>query len=119
MVVVEGVARTLNPRLNMWTIAEPVVREWMQARLGVQGKIQHAAEGASNIGKFMGDLPTLLLRAESTAQSLSSMAHTGLKLDEDTIAKIAKEQSKQSRLTRIGVWVGALALVVIAVKMFV
>ena len=29
MVVVEGVARSLDPKLDMWTTAEPVVREWM------------------------------------------------------------------------------------------
>ncbi|MGH1352372.1 MAG: 2-polyprenylphenol 6-hydroxylase [Methyloligellaceae bacterium] len=118
MVVVEGVARTLNPRLNMWTISEPVVKEWMQAHLGVEGKLQHAAEGATSIGKFMGDLPSLLLRAESTAQSLSRMASSGLKLDDETIALIAREQSRQSRVTRIGIWVGAIALVAIAVKLF-
>ena len=29
MVVVEGVARSLDPALNMWTAAEPIAREWM------------------------------------------------------------------------------------------
>ncbi len=29
MVVVEGVARSLDPRLDMWTTAEPVVRSWI------------------------------------------------------------------------------------------
>ncbi len=119
MVVVEGVARTLNPNLNMWTIAEPVVSEWMQAKLGVEGKLQSAAEGATSIGKFMGDLPGLLLRAETTAQSLSDMASGGLKLDDDTIALIAREQSKQGRLTRLAIWMGAIALVVIAIKMVI
>src|SRR5262249_42452380 len=28
MVVVEGVARSLDPKLDMWTVAEPVVRDW-------------------------------------------------------------------------------------------
>ncbi len=31
MVVVEGVARSLDPRLDMWTTAEPVVRAWLAA----------------------------------------------------------------------------------------
>ena len=33
MVVVEGVARSFNPRLNMWLVATPVVREWMNDAL--------------------------------------------------------------------------------------
>jgi ubiquinone biosynthesis protein len=36
MVVVEGVARTLNPQFNMWAAAEPVVRSWIEERLGRQ-----------------------------------------------------------------------------------
>ena len=32
MVVVEGVARSLDPKLDMWSTAEPVVREWMDAQ---------------------------------------------------------------------------------------
>ena len=34
MVVVEGVARSLDPKLDMWTVAEPVVREWIERNLG-------------------------------------------------------------------------------------
>ncbi len=119
MVVVEGVARNLDPKLNMWTTSEPVVREWMETTLGVEGRLQDAAKGATSIGKFMGDLPSLLSRAESTAESLSNMAYSGLKLDDETIQLIAKEQAKHVRTTRLGVWVGAIALVVIAIKLFI
>ena len=34
MVVVEGVSRTLDPNLNMWKAAQPVVEEWMKDNLG-------------------------------------------------------------------------------------
>ncbi len=34
MVVVEGVARALDPKLDMWKVAEPVVREWIERHLG-------------------------------------------------------------------------------------
>ena len=34
MVVVEGVGRSLDPELNMWIAAEPVVKEWMEGELG-------------------------------------------------------------------------------------
>ena len=42
MVVVEGVARTLDPRLDMWTTAEPVVREWIERNLGPAGQLEAA-----------------------------------------------------------------------------
>jgi len=35
--VVEGVARSLDPKLYMWTVAEPVVREWIERNLGRPG----------------------------------------------------------------------------------
>ena len=47
MVVVEGVARALDPKLDMWTVAEPVVREWMERHLGPVGRIEDAAQGAA------------------------------------------------------------------------
>ncbi|MFW8695627.1 ubiquinone biosynthesis protein UbiB, partial [Mesorhizobium japonicum] len=34
MVVVEGVARTLDPAFNMWKTAEPVVGDWIAGNLG-------------------------------------------------------------------------------------
>ena len=52
MVVVEGVARSLDPKLDMWTAAEPVVREWIERNLGPVGRLEDAAEGAGEIGRF-------------------------------------------------------------------
>src|SRR5262249_29098148 len=52
MVVVEGVARTLDPKLDMWRTAEPVVREWMERHLGAAGKLESAALGAAELGRF-------------------------------------------------------------------
>ena len=115
MVVVEGVARSLNPRLNMWTTSEPVVEEWMQAKLGPEGRIQEAAEGAAVLGRFVGGLPELLARAERTAHMIEEMADGGgLKLDRETSEAIAKAQSNQSSAGRWALWVAAGALVVIA-----
>lgn len=33
MVIVEGVARDLDPTLNVWVAAEPVAKEWMESNL--------------------------------------------------------------------------------------
>jgi ubiquinone biosynthesis protein len=41
MVVVEGVARSLDPRLDMWTTAEPVVRAWLKHALGALREVRH------------------------------------------------------------------------------
>ena len=60
MVVVEGVARTLNPDLNMWVTAEPVVRGWIERKLGPVGKIEEASRHP--LGQLAFGLPGMLGR---------------------------------------------------------
>ena len=40
MVVVEGVARKLDPQLDMWATAEPVVGAWIEENLGPRGQLE-------------------------------------------------------------------------------
>jgi ubiquinone biosynthesis protein len=115
MVVVEGVGRTLDSELNMWVVSEPVVKEWMEQTFGAGAQFEAAAEGAASVGRFMGDIPKLLGQAERTAEALSSMAEGGLRLDDHTVERLAEAQARENRVSRIGIWVGAIALAVIAV----
>ncbi len=85
MVVVEGVARSLDPELNIWTAAEPIAREWVEANLGVAGRLREAGEGAELFGKVVAEVPRLLERAESTALALADMARGGFRLDDETV----------------------------------
>ncbi len=118
MVVVEGVARSLNPKLNMWTTAEPVVRHWIEQRLGPQGRIEDAAEGALTLGRLAAAFPEALSEAQRTAQMLSSMAEQGgIRLDETTTRALLDAQGRQGKSGRLALWVGAIALVVIAYAM--
>ena len=70
MVVVEGVARTLDPKLDVWATAEPVVREWMTRHLGPAGKLENAAQGMAEVGRFVGDAPGLLTRGARVLDEL-------------------------------------------------
>src|SRR4051812_39018544 len=47
MVVVEGVARTLDPAFNMWKTAEPVVGDWIAGNLGPRRLLVDARDGAN------------------------------------------------------------------------
>jgi ubiquinone biosynthesis protein len=62
MVVVEGVARKLDPRLNMWATAEPVVGGWIADNLGPRGRIEDFARGVAGIARLIGDSPERLER---------------------------------------------------------
>lgn len=115
MMVVEGVARTLNPRLNMWMAAEPVVRGWIEAKLGPQARLEEAAEGALSLGRFVTSFPEVLSEAQKAAHMLSDMAQAGgIRLDPETTEALARAQLQEGRRTRIALWIGAVALAVLA-----
>ncbi|MEZ5839794.1 MAG: 2-polyprenylphenol 6-hydroxylase [Hyphomicrobiales bacterium] len=115
MVVVEGVARTLDPDLNMWTTAEPVVREWIEGHFGPGGRLQEAAEGVSAVGRLVTEVPDLIARAERLSSGFAEMAREGLRLDLETVRAIAREEARRGRGTRLAIWIGAISLAVIAI----
>ena len=119
MVVVEGVARGLDPHLDIWTAAEPIAREWVESNLGPAGALKDAREGASELGRLLGDVPALLGQAERTLLALAEAARDGVRLDDETVERLAQADARGTRWSRAALWVGALALVGIAIAMWV
>src|SRR5262249_52330107 len=89
MVVVEGVARSLDPSFDMWGAAEPVLTEWIQRYLGPAGQLEVVAEGVGALGRLAGELPRLAQRAERLSADLADMSEHGLRLAPETIEGIA------------------------------
>jgi ubiquinone biosynthesis protein len=115
MVIVEGVARSLDPDLNMWVAAEPVAKEWVDLNFSVMGRLRGAQAGAGEVGKILSDFPHLVQSAERATIALGDLSKTGLRLDEATIAKLAGAERKGGWLTTLALWVGALSLLALAV----
>ncbi len=63
MVVVEGVARSLNPAMNMWETARPVVTDYIASNLGPRATLRDLAETARVLARFGPRLPQLAERA--------------------------------------------------------
>jgi len=114
MVVVEGVARSMDPKLDMWSTAEPVVREWMTRHLGPAGTLESAAQGAAEVGRFLGNAPGLLTRGARVLDQLDEVTRDGLVLSPQTIAEIDKAEARRSRWTVAALWVIAALLAWIA-----
>ena len=115
MVVVEGVARSFNPKLNMWVTAEPVVAEWMEQKLGARGQLEEAAEGAATLARLAASFPDVLNGLGQASTLVSSMAQSGgIRLDPETTEAIAAAQARHTSSNRGALWVGAIALVVLA-----
>lgn len=60
MFTLEGVGREINPDLNIWLMAEPLIRDWMIENLGPTGKIRDARERIKHIAHSAEMLPDLL-----------------------------------------------------------
>ena len=116
MVVVEGVARSLDPKLDMWRTAEPVVREWMERHLGAAGKLESAALGAAELGRFVGNAPGLLSRGARVLDQLDEMTRDGLVLSPQTIAELDKTEARRSRWIVAALWIIAALLLWFALR---
>ncbi|MDW8340350.1 MAG: 2-polyprenylphenol 6-hydroxylase [Geminicoccaceae bacterium] len=70
MVVAEGVGRALNPSVNIWTLARPLVEQWMRENLGPEAQLREAlAEGVEALRRLpatLGRLERLLERVQAT-----------------------------------------------------
>ena len=103
MVVTEGVARTLNPNLNIWKTGEPVVRSWIERKLGPMGKIEQVMESAGSLSGLALRVPKLVDEAHKFHR----------KIDQFMEQQTATPNPWPSRLLAIC----AVALVVIATKL--
>ena len=108
MVVVEGVARRLDPDFDMWATAEPVVREWMEAHVGPAARLAEAGEALAALSRFAGQVPEIVRRAERVSQELDAVARRGVRLHPDTVEGIGAEVARYGRSGRVALWVIAL-----------
>ncbi|WP_316173915.1 MULTISPECIES: 2-polyprenylphenol 6-hydroxylase [unclassified Bradyrhizobium] len=105
MVVVEGVARGFDPKLDIWKIADPVVREWIERNLGPIGRIQSAASGVGDLARLAVTLPELAYRAASVLEHLEVMTRDGLRLSPESIAAMGRTEGRKSRWRAIALWI--------------
>ncbi|WP_340107176.1 2-polyprenylphenol 6-hydroxylase [Pikeienuella sp. HZG-20] len=69
MVVVEGVARSLDPNANIWSAAGPVVEDWMRDNLGPKAMLRDTAETLRALSRIGPRLPELAQRLVRLAEA--------------------------------------------------
>ena len=112
MVVVEGVGRTLDPRLDLWSTAEPIVRSWIEQNLGPRGKIEDFGRNLSTLARFANELPNVLVRGERLVERFERMASDGFELSGRTVERIGRAEAQRARSGHVALWVIAALLAI-------
>jgi ubiquinone biosynthesis protein len=115
MVVVEGVARGFDPKLDIWKVADPVVREWIERNLGPIGRIQGAMSGAGELGRVAASLPAIASRAVAVLENMEKMTREGLTLSPESIAALGRAEGRKSRWRTVALWIIAVTFIGILV----
>lgn len=104
MMVVEGLARSLDPEFDIWEASRPVIEAWMVDHLGPEQRFKEAAEGLTNLGRLAQNIPQLLRDTEYISGQL---AEGGLRLHPSSLRAIAAMQARGARPVRVAILIAA------------
>src|SRR5215470_4415994 len=111
MLVAEGVGRRLDPSVNMWMLARPLIEDWMRENRGVEARVVDAATTAASL---LERLPSLVHNLQHVT---SILVNEGLQLDDEAIGAL-KERREAAFMMSLPLWLIALALLAIAVALW-
>jgi len=72
MVVVEGVARKLNPNTNIWTTSKPVLENWLKETKNPMTTINETLQNTSEVLKRLPEFPEIMDKANQALTYLAS-----------------------------------------------
>ncbi|MEZ5691067.1 MAG: 2-polyprenylphenol 6-hydroxylase [Rickettsiales bacterium] len=99
MMVAEGVGRMLNPNLNMWELATPLIDDWTKDNFGMKARIRDVGMSSREIiRKF----PNILFNIENTLKILSDK--DGIKLHPQTVREISHRRDEKNKSWLIFAW---------------
>ncbi len=114
MVVVEGVARKLDPDTNIWDISRPVLEGWLKEVKDPLNKASEVVEEASEIIKRLPDLPMIMDKANDVMTLIAEG-----KFNPNSLAyQSLKEEELKLELMRNKILGGVLILVIIVLIVF-
>lgn len=116
MVIAEGVARMLNPELNLWKASEPVVKDWLKEQLGPAAKLKKMSTSLKALDQFMDEIPQHLTVLEKNMSGLSRIAGKVQDMDEKQIERFLERSQDKSIFEKLALWIIAISLGIIAFK---
>ncbi len=114
MVVVEGVARKLDPDTNIWDISRPILEDWLKEIKDPINKVNEFANEASEVIKRLPELPLIMDRANDVMTLIAEG-----KFNPNTLAyRSLREEELKLELMRNKMLGGFLVLVIIVLIVF-
>jgi len=114
MVVVEGVARKLDPDTNIWNISRPILENWLKEVKDPINKANEFVNEASEVLKRLPDLPNIMDRANDVMTLIAEG-----KFNPNTLAyKSLREEKLKLELMRNKILGGVLVLVIFVLIVF-
>ena len=113
MLLAEGVGRKLEPSVNMWELAHPLIEQWMTDTFGPAARVR---ETASGVARVLERVPSVLDYADRAAAMIAS---GGLKLHPETVRDLGTTLKGEKGRTRLPAWlpwllVAGLSLAILA-----
>ena len=114
MVVVEGVARQLNPETNIWKTSKPVLENWLKETKDPINYLNETIENTSEIIKRLPELPEIMDKAN---QALTYFASG--QIPQNSNSYLALNEKKSEMITiRNQTVIGLLLLVILGLLVF-
>jgi ubiquinone biosynthesis protein len=101
MMIAEGVGRMLNPEVNMWLVAEPLIEKWAKENLSLRTRLKEHAEETVDL---LRTLPSLARQAE---EALSKIG--------DGKGRLTTMQAQRMSMHRDWLWLAWATLLVFAI----
>ena len=111
MVVIEGVGRRLDPEINIWSLARPLIEEWMRDNRGPEARVRL---GLETIVDLVERLPRLVRSLDAL---IADWSREGIVMHAETLAIQAAHRARHLAIVIVPVWITAFALAGIAVAL--
>tara|TARA_B100000676_G_scaffold83607_1_gene83722 strand:+ start:470 stop:2038 length:1569 start_codon:yes stop_codon:yes gene_type:complete len=114
MVVVEGVARKLNPNTNIWTTSKPVLEDWLKSTKDPINTINETIQNTSEVIKRLPEFPEIMDKAN---QALTFLANGQIPQDSNSYTALNTKKSEMITFRNQSI-IGLLGLVILGLLVF-
>ncbi len=114
MVVVEGVARKLNPETNIWTTSKPILENWLKETKNPMTTINETINSTSEVIKRLPEFPEIMDKAN---QALTFLASGQIPQNSNSYNALSDKRSEMVTFRNQSI-IGFLLLVILGLLVF-